>query len=517
MSGRKEKTLRLILGDQLYIKHSWFQHTDPSVIYVLMEMKQETGYVKHHVQKILAFFSAMRIFCKELKELGHEVIYFKINDPNNTQKLNLNLDQVIQKVKITRFEYLLPDEYRLDEQLKEYCNHLSIPHTYYDTEHFYTFREELKTFFKGKSLYRMENFYRHMRKKHGVLMEENGKDPLYGQWNFDTENRKKLPKNHKINPSLEFINEFKKLKQEVDDSKIEYIGTIQGEFLNWPVNRNQSLDLLRQFCENKLLFFGTYQDAMSLKEFDLYHSRLSFSMNSKLISPSEVIEMATETWKKNKDKIEFNQLEGFVRQIIGWREYMRGIYWAQMPEYKNLNYFKNSRKLPTWYWDGKTKMKCLSHSISQSLETSYAHHIQRLMITGNFALLAGLNPDEVDEWYLGIYIDAIEWVEITNTRGMSQFADGGLLASKPYVSSGSYIHKMSDYCESCHYKVNQKTDAQACPFNSLYWNFIDQHQDKLKQNPRMSMIYSLWNKTKTEEKIKILERADFVLKNIEAL
>ena len=249
----------------------------------------------------------------------------------------------------------------------------------------------------------------------------------------------------------------------------------------------------------------------------LFHSRLSFALNVKLISPLEVIEKCIDHWQENKDTIDISQIEGFVRQILGWREYMRGIYWTTMPSYAKENYFNNKRALPKWYWDGNTKMNCLKHAIDQSLDFAYAHHIQRLMITGNFALLAGCHPDEVDAWYLGIYIDAIEWVEITNTRGMSQYADGGLLATKPYVSSANYIQKMSNYCQDCYYNYKDKVGEKACPFNSLYWNFIDQHANLLSDNPRMGMMYSLWEKKSSDEKEALLIKANEVLKDIETL
>jgi deoxyribodipyrimidine photolyase-related protein len=275
--------------------------------------------------------------------------------------------------------------------------------------------------------------------------------------------------------------------------------------------------LLDFFVAECLPLFGTYEDAMSPTEWSIYHSRLSFSMNTKMISPLEVINKAVEAWESNPEKITINQLEGFVRQILGWREYMRGIYWMKMPEFAKLNYFKNQAKLPDWYWTGKTKMNCLKHSISQSLQYAYAHHIQRLMITGNFALLAGVNPDEVDAWYLGIYIDALDWVEITNTRGMSQFADGGIIGSKPYVSSASYIDKMSHYCGSCYYDKAKKVGDRACPFNSLYWNFYDRNANLLAKNPRIGMMYNVWNKMLPNVKSEILAQAEYYLKNINEL
>jgi deoxyribodipyrimidine photolyase-related protein len=271
------------------------------------------------------------------------------------------------------------------------------------------------------------------------------------------------------------------------------------------------------FVKECLPLFGTFQDAMAPEEWSVYHSRLSFSMNVKLISPQEVVNKAIEEYQKRPEEIEYNQLEGFVRQIIGWREYMRGIYWLKMPQYASLNYFEHSEKLPAWFWTGKTKMNCMKQAIDQSLTFAYAHHIQRLMITGNFALLAGVDPTEVDKWYLGIYIDAFEWVEITNTRGMSQFADGGIVGSKPYVSSATYINKMSSYCSGCFYDKAKKTGDKACPFNSLYWNFYDKHESKLSGNPRIGMMYNVWRKMQPNVKADLLQQADYYLKHINEL
>jgi deoxyribodipyrimidine photolyase-related protein len=376
-------------------------------------------------------------------------------------------------------------------------------------------RNELGGFFEGKKTFLMESFYHMMRKKHHILME--GDKPLTGKWNYDGENRKKLPKDHKPTSPLVFHNDVTKIVSEIQKIDIKTIGNIDAENFVWPINRKQSLELLDFFVTECLALFGSYQDAMTPNEWSLYHARLSFSMNVKLISPLEVIQRAILEWENNPEKIAYHQLEGFVRQIIGWREYMRGIYWNKMPEYATMNYFNHENQLPEWFWTGKTKMNCLKDAINQSLNYAYAHHIQRLMVTGNFALLAGIHPDEVDAWYLGIYIDAIEWVEITNTRGMSQFADGGIVGTKPYVSSAAYIDKMSHYCGSCFYKKAVKTGDKACPFNSLYWNFYDKNEDKLGKNPRIGMMYNVWRKMKPEDKVALLEQADYYLKNINNL
>ena len=510
-----QKTVRLILGDQLNSKHSWFQTNDDSITYVMMEIRSETDYTTHHIQKIAGFFSAMRNFAEELKSKNHNIIYFHLNDATNLQSFDTNIQYLIEKQQFTHFEYQLPDEYRLDELLKNFCKTLAISTSVVDSEHFMSSRNELGDFFQGKKTFLMESFYHMMRKKHNVLMQ--GDKPLTGKWNYDGENRKKLPKDHKPTPPLVFNNDVSGIVSEIHKTNIKTIGNIDAENFVWPTTRTQSLELLDFFATECLSLFGSYQDAMTPNEWSLYHARISFSMNTKMISPSEVINRAILEWENRPNEIEYNQLEGFVRQIIGWREYMRGIYWNKMPDYATLNYFNNENNLPDWFWTGKTKMNCLKDTIHQSLNFSYAHHIQRLMITGNFALLAGVHPDKVDAWYLGIYIDAIEWVEITNTRGMSQFADGGIVGTKPYVSSAAYIDKMSHYCSSCFYKKAIKTGEKACPFNSLYWNFYDKNEDKLGTNPRIGMMYNVWRKMKPDDKVALLQQADYYLKNINEL
>lgn len=506
------KTLRLILGDQLNSQHSWFEKVDENVIYLMAEIRQETDYVKHHIQKVVAFFLAMRNFSNALSKNGHHIVYFKISDEDNPQALQQLIHQTIENHKIDFFEYQFPDEYRLDEQLKNICSILNIPSKVYDSEHFYTSRYELKDFFEGKNQLLMESFYRMMRKKHDVLMI--GSQPLDGKWNFDQSNRNKYKNEVPIPFPLEFHKDVKELVSEIENHGIQTMGSIKASNFNWPTSRSESLQLISYFCENLLPYFGTYQDSLFTGHKFLFHSRLSFAMNSKMISPKEVIDSVITYYFENQDEIELAQAEGFVRQIIGWREYVRGIYWKEMPSYAKMNALENYNKLPEFYWTGKTKMKCMQHSISQSLTEAYAHHIQRLMVIGNFSLLAQLHPDAVDEWYLGVYIDAIEWVELPNTRGMSQYADGGIVATKPYVSSGSYINKMSDYCGNCHYNVKEKLGEKACPFNSLYWHFLDEKKQHFAKNQRMSMMLALLNKMKSEELVNIKEKAQHILDNL---
>lgn len=501
-------TLRLILGDQLHIGHSWLKQKDDTVLYVLMECLSETNYVRHHIQKVVGFFLAMRHFAERLKKDRHQVLYLKLDDAENQQSIPANIKKLVEQYQIKKLEYQMPDEYRLDVALKDLAEALSIPAIMVDSEHFLSEREAVKRLFKGKKQYLMETFYRDMRKRYGILMEPEGESPLSGRWNYDAENRKKLPRNQELPPVLEFKRDVSDLVSLLKSKAIATIGQVDAQNFSWPITRAEQLKMLDHFLKEQLVNFGTYQDAMSERDAFLFHSRLSFGLNIKLITPLEVINAAEKYWQEHTEEVNIAQVEGFIRQILGWREYMRGIYWAKMPDFAKLNYFDHKAPLPDFYWTAETKMQCLHFAIKQSLEGAYAHHIQRLMVTGNFALLLGVHPDEVDAWYLGIYMDAIEWVEITNTRGMSQFADGGIVGTKPYVSSANYIQKMSDYCQNCYYDRKQKHGEKACPFNSLYWDFYDRHRNKLQDNPRVGMMYRVWDKMDADERVKILEQAD---------
>ena len=502
------KILRLVLGDQLNSLHPWFKDGPDGVVYTLMECRSETDYVRHHIQKICGFFAAMRAFARSLENQGFEVVYMRLDDPGNLQSITANLERLAAQYGVERIEYQFPDEYRLDQELNRLKERLHIPVVGVDSAHFLSSRSDLGDFFKGKKTFLMESFYRAMRVKTGLLMEAGGKTPIGGKWNFDAENRNKLPEGIKLPPSIDFEHNVQEIVDMLVRAGVETIGHIDPEHFNWPISRAESLQLLDHFLQFRLSRFGTFQDAMTTADGLLFHSRLSFSLNTKMLSPLEVAGAAARYYDAHPNAETLAQVEGFIRQIIGWREYMRGVYWAKMPAYAGLNYFGHRAPLPSWFWTGKTRMKCLHHSIGQSLDTAYAHHIQRLMITGNFALLLGVAPEEVDAWYLGIYMDALEWVEITNTRGMSQYADGGIVGTKPYVSSANYIRKMSDYCAACPYDPGKRYGANACPFNSLYWDFHDRHKGKLAKNPRIGMVYRTWEKMQAGEKEKILQQAE---------
>lgn len=478
--------LKLVLGDQLNPLHPWFSKVDDSVTFVMMEVRQETDYVLHHAQKILGIFAAMRDFAHRLRNTGHQVHYITIDSPDASPSMTVTLDRLIAAGGFTRFEYQAPDEYRLDQILTHYCKNLTIESQCVDTAHFYTHRHEASTLFTGRKHWLMEYFYRQMRVKHQVLMESNG-TPAGGHWNFDHENRQ-VWRGHPPEPrDIRIRHDHQALWDTIVQAGVSSFGDPHADAFSWPLNREEALIQLERFIAEVLPHFGTFQDAMSMHGRHLFHSLLSFALNTKMLNPREVVAAAEQAYREGRAPLP--AVEGFIRQIIGWREYVRGVYWARMPDYVSMNAFAHSRALPEWFWTGKTHMNCLSHAIGQSLSDAYAHHIQRLMIIGNFALLAGLSPQALHEWYLGVYIDAFEWVEAPNTLGMSQFADGGQLATKPYVSTAAYIDRMSDYCKTCRYQQKQRTGPGACPFNALYWDFFIRHDNVLRGNPRLGPTF----------------------------
>ncbi len=514
------KKLRLILGDQLNANHSWLKKKRSDTLYLIAELHQEATYTKHHCQKICAFFAAMEAFSIALKKAGHDVKHLTLDDTQSYESLSALIHSVCSKYDIAIFEYQRPDEYRLRQQLSQIDLPDRIQVNEYDTEHFLLPFSEITQYFTANKHRKMEFFYRKMRQRFNILMDDDGK-PIGGQWNYDAENRSKLKKDDLLNipEPLTFGHSVTNIIERLKRHNIPYFGK-EADTLIWPVTRTEALKLLDFFCQYCLPNFGTFQDAMTCQndhQWSLYHSRLSFALNTKMLHPLQLLQKVVAYYEAHKQSISLAQIEGFVRQILGWREYIRGIYWANMPNYRDKNSLNATRALPDYFWSGKTHMRCMQSAIQQSLDVSYAHHIQRLMITGNFCLLTGIDPKAVDDWYLGIYIDAIEWVELPNTRGMSQFADDGIVATKPYAAGGNYIHKMSDYCQNCDYKIKEKTSQQACPFNSLYWQFMVKHKKRLEKNPRIGMIYRNWDKQSDEQQQAILNRAQWCLENINEL
>ncbi|MFD2167405.1 cryptochrome/photolyase family protein [Thalassotalea euphylliae] len=518
------REIRLILGDQLNAAHSWFHQKHNDVLYVVAELHQEQQYVKHHVQKIQAFFLAMSQFAHALGQAGHHVLHLTLDETAKFTALPDLLAALLDQYQCQAFSYQRPDEYRLSEELFTFAKSFEGQSRCVETEHFFLTFNELPTYFQAEKRHRLEVFYRKLRQRFDYLMVEG--EPEGGQWNYDQDNRNKLKAAdiEQLPEPLLFANDVREINERLARHNIVHFGEQPDELL-WPVTRQQSLDLLEHFCRVCLPLFGKFQDAMTCqasdmmsdRQWSLYHSRLSFALNAKMISPMQVVDRAIKYYRENSAQVSLAQIEGFVRQILGWREFVRGIYWANMPHYAEKNALDAKASLPEWFWTGETRMNCMRHAVKQSLQYAYAHHIQRLMITGNFCLLAGIHPDEVDAWYLGIYIDAIEWVEMPNTRGMSQFADGGIVASKAYAASGNYVDKMSDYCKHCDYKVKEKVGDNACPLNSLYWHFMTQHRDKFGNNPRQAMVYRNWDKQKPELQTQTLERAEYLLANLNDL
>lgn len=467
-----------------------------------MEVEEEATYVPHHPHKVILIFSAMRHFADALRQRGFSVEYFKITDPHNQHSFTANLKSLAQQLKPEKIILTEPGEYRVLEMIQEWTQSFGWAVEMRIDDRFYCSLNDFNQWAATQKSLLMENFYRMMRKSTHILME--GNRPVGGQFNYDTENRSP-PKKGMHFPKRLFIEPDAITQEVIETVKKRYPNHLgQAEHFQWAVTRKEALKQLNHFIKHYLSEFGEFQDAMLLNEYYLNHSLLSAYLNIGLLLPDEVITKAEEAYFQKK--ISINNAEGFIRQILGWREYIRGLYWLKMPEYKKMNYLNATHALPDFYWHGNTDMRCLSQVIKQSLETATSHHIQRLMITGNFAMLVGVAPDEICEWYLAIYADAFEWVELPNTLGMSQFADGGILATKPYAASGNYIHKMSNFCSDCRYNVKEKLTDNACPFNDLYWGFLIQHHDKLKQNPRLKFAFNYIAKMSDDLKKRYLKK-----------
>ena len=499
------KSIRLIFGDQLSLSLASLENSDhANDLIVMMEIKQETDALAHHRRKILFLFSAMRHFEQDLKKQGFKTRYYKLDDSDNLQRFEDNLRALIHQGEFDCLHITELGEYRIQQEVLTWEEKLEIPVKIYSDNRFYLSKAEFAAYAKDKKNLLMENFYRFMRKKTSYLMEQ-GK-PLGGKWNFDSHNRQRYDNKHPIPqrplfPPDSITKEVTALLEKHFESRFGSIDNFQE-----CVNRNQALECLDFFAEQLIAHFGTYQDAMVGGEQLLFHSRISHLINCGLLSPSEVCESVLKIPIANEQIL--YSIEGFIRQVIGWREYVRGIYWLKMPDYLGSNHFNANRTLPDFYWSGKTRMNCVSHVVKQTIESAYSHHIQRLMITGNLALLMGINPIEVHEWYLAVYDDAYEWVELPNTYGMALYADGGLLATKPYAASGNYINKMSDFCKACSYKVKQKSGEDACPFNYLYWYFLDKNHAKLKTNHRLFMPLKNLEKMSLDKKQGFIQDAE---------
>lgn len=509
--------VRIVLGDQLNRSHSWFRTVDPNIVYVLAEVRSETDYVVHHIQKVACLFTAMRAFAQHLSDKGHRVLYQRITDTGAVHTFGEIIERTIEELRPSLIQVMEPDEWRVDAHLRDVASRITVPLEVVSSEHFMTERDELHRMFPGKTSWRMESFYRKMRQRYAILMEAG--EPYGGTWNLDSENRRSWTGTPAPPGDFPISNDLSAVVADIRKAGVTTMGTINEQHVAWPVTREQALDVLSWFIDECLPHFGPYQDAMTTSHATLFHSRLSFALNTKMLHPHEVIRRVEESFRSSEQQclIRLSSVEGFIRQILGWREYVRCVYWASMPGYATLNVFNHNAPLPHWFWTGETKMACVRDAVTSSLNNAYAHHIQRLMITGNIALLLGCNPTEVDAWYLGVYIDAFEWVEMPNTRGMSQFADGGQMASKPYVSSASYINRMSDYCSQCSYNPKLRTGEGSCPFTSLYWDFFDRNRTVLAKNHRLGMVYRTLDTMNNDVRAQLLQQAQHYRSNADQL
>lgn len=489
-------TLRLILGDQLSREISSLSDIDrENDVVLICEVMEEATYVKHHKKKIAFLFSAMRHFAQELENEGMRVRYIKLDDPGNAGSFTGEIRRAIETLRPERIVVTEPGEYRVLETMNTWSSTFGLPVEIRGDTRFLCSIPEFKDWANGRQTLRMEFFYRDMRRKHGILMD--GNQPEGGKWNYDSQNRKPasgglfIPKPHFTEPDS-ITREVMKL---VASRFSDHFGDLEPFY--FAVTREQALKVLENFVAERLPHFGDFQDAMLEGQPWMYHSHISFYLNCGLLNPLEVVREAERAYREGRAPL--NAAEGFIRQIIGWREYVRGIYWLKMPEYADENALNARRDLPWFYWTGETSLNCMKQCVRETKANAYAHHIQRLMVLGNFALLAGIDPKQVNEWYLVVYADAYEWVELPNVSGMILYADGGYLGSKPYAAGGAYINKMSDYCKSCAYDVKIKTGPKACPFNYLYWNFMIENEDRLRGNPRLSVAYSNLDKMPLEK------------------
>ncbi len=507
--------LRLILGDQLTPAMSSLADVDRRADLVLIaEVAAEATYVRHHKAKIAFLFAAMRHFAGELREDGLEVCYVRFDACDNAGSLEAQVAALLAaRGDLDRVVITKPGEWRLLDQMQGWQDRLGVPVDLREDDRFLCTTERFNAWAKGRKTLRMEYFYREMRRDTGLLME--GDSPAGGDWNYDQDNRKALPRGTEPPERLRFAPDAttREVIALVADRFAGHFGELDA--FGWATTRADAKAARAHFIDDILAGFGDYQDAMAGGAPWLWHSLLSPYINCGLLDPLETCRMAERAWQEGRAPL--NAVEGFIRQIIGWREFIRGIYWLKMPGYRDTNALNADRSLPDLYWTGETDMACMADAIGQTRRHAYAHHIQRLMVTGNFALLAGIHPDEINEWYLIVYADAYEWVELPNVHGMAIFADGGVFASKPYAASGNYISKMSDYCRGCHYTVSQKTGDEACPFNYLYWDFIARNRQTLAGNGRMGLVLKTLERKSAQERHAITRSAEHFLGRIGAV
>ena len=498
--------LVILFDDQIDLKTAALRGFDPAQDSIwIAESISVARSVWSTKSRICLFLSSLRQFRDQLKAQGWPVQYHPIQDRNypiNDRRLLSNDIERLAPQKLLATE---PGEWHLKAWLEESSRITRTPLEIREDTHFLCTREHFEVWAEGRKTLRLEYFYRSLRQKHSILLDANG-DPEGGRWNLDKENRGHFGKTGPLEiPELPQFHPGPTTRATIQQVK-ELFADHPGELeeFNWPTTRSEALHALQDFIQHRLPAFGTYQDAMWTEQPFLYHSALSAALNLKLLNPLEVVQAAENSYREGR--VRLNAAEGFIRQILGWREYVRQIYWEKMPTYQDANAWNATLPLPDFFWTGETTLNCLSQALKQTLNLGYAHHIQRLMVIGNYALMLGVEPRQVHEWYLAVYVDAVEWVEMPNVLGMSQFADGGFMASKPYLSTGKYIHRMSNYCRQCPFDPNKATGEKACPFTTLYWDFLSRHRIKLSHNPRMSL--ALKNLEKLSSASEIHTRAE---------
>ncbi len=493
MRSRSNMTILIpILGDQLSHQLASLSDIDRSdAVVLMMEVAEETTYVRHHKRKIALILSAMRHFVRELSDAGWKIDYIRLDDPDNTGSFTGEVMRAVGRHRPDSIRIVEPGEWRVKIKIDSWASQSGIPVDILPDDRFICGILEFQTWAQARNDLMMEFFYREMRRKTGLLMKADGK-PEGGQWNLDKENRSSPKRGLNYPEPLHFT---------PDETTIEVMEMVATRFgrhfgrlekFGLPVTAAQARSALAHFIQSALPDFGTYQDAMVTGQDWLYHSWLSPALNLGLLTPLEVAQAAAAAYATGA--VPLNAAEGFIRQIIGWREYVRGYYWLEMPEVADANALGATRPLPEFYWTGDTDMLCMAEAIRNTRDHAYAHHIQRLMVLGNFAMLAGVRPQEVADWFLVVYADAYEWVELPNVIGMSQHADGGRLATKPYAGGGAYINRMSDHCGRCSYDVKRKIGPDACPFNALYWDFLARHERRFRRNRRMMQMYANWDR-----------------------
>lgn len=482
----QQKHAVLVLGDQLSLNNPALVACEPKSTTVLMvESLSESKVVWVHKARVAVFLSAMRHFAQLLRSKGFNVVY---SDLHATGKSSLaeRVQQLCSQHHISTLQMTEPGEWRLEQGLIAMAKEALIKLRMLEDDHFLCSRAEFAKWASGYKQLRMEYFYREMRKRTKVLME--GAEPTGGKWNYDAENRSAFPK---AGPGViakpagfEPDEITRQVFADIEQTMPDHPGSL-ASFM-WPVTREQALEALDVFIQTRFANFGNFQDAMWTNTPFGWHSLISSSINLHLLNPQEVIARAEQAYRDGL--VDLPSAEGFIRQILGWREFIRGVYWLDMPTMRSDNALNAQVQLPAWFWTGQTHMNCLKDSIGQTLEHGYAHHIQRLMVIGNFALLAGISPQQVEDWFLAVYVDAVEWVELPNVAGMALFANGGRFTSKPYIASGAYIKRMSNYCTGCRYDPAEKSGDKACPFTTFYWGFLDKHEAMLSANPRTGLM-----------------------------